>query len=502
MVYDLAQRLQNTGPWTPSLLVADSQTALASGAVERAKYATSLLEVPILVVPVIRPDHEDGTSRRIRIDRRAFMRTRKLQLIGRSRRLSIGGDFAKFWLGQTISNLGSSFTTFALPLLVFKLTGSPINLGVTSAATFAPYLVFGLVIGAWVDRVDRKRLMVATDLARALIIALIPVLATTGQLTVWWVYAIAFANSTLTIAFNAAEFAAIPSLVDKDDLVTANGRIQASYSVANVAGPLLAGLLITAHPIQQVLLLDALSFVISAGSLALIGRAFNVAPSGDKPRQAIRHDIADGLRYVLGHPVLRSISLMMALMNLIDITVYAQLVVVAKDRLRASDPQVGFLYAAGSIGVVLLSLAAGRLRRRLPFSHVALGSMVVYGLMIVVFASIRWYWVALPLWAAISGLSILFNINTASLRQQIVPNDLLGRVMSVAAVLAWSAIPIGSLLGGAAIEWTGNVALVYGAIGLLDALLAIGFWFSPLGHAERYLPADDTAGRDATGSGA
>src|SRR5579883_2460782 len=124
------------------------------------------------------------------------------------RRLS--GDFWKFWTGQTISNLGSSFTLFALPLLVFKLTGSALNLGITMAAEFLPYLLFGLLIGAWVDRTDRKRLMIATDVLRALVIAAIPLLAALHLLTVWWVYAFSFAGSTLTIFFNSAEFAAIP----------------------------------------------------------------------------------------------------------------------------------------------------------------------------------------------------------------------------------------------------------------------------------------------------
>src|SRR5207302_6346028 len=99
-----------------------------------------------------------------------------------SQRLS--NEFWKFWLGQTISNLGTSFTQFALPLLVFKLTGSALNLAITTAATFLPYLLFGLVIGAWVDRVDRKRLMIATDIARAAVIASIPLLASMDRLTV------------------------------------------------------------------------------------------------------------------------------------------------------------------------------------------------------------------------------------------------------------------------------------------------------------------------------
>jgi MFS family permease len=407
----------------------------------------------------------------------------------RRRSWLLSGDFGRFWLGQTVSNLGSSFTLFALPLLVFKLTGSPINLGVTTAAEFVPYLLFGLVIGAWVDRVDRKRLMIATDLARAAVIAVIPLLAAVDQLSVGWVYVVAFCSSTLNIAFDAAEFAAIPSLVPSgDDLVTANGRVQASYSAAQVAGPLLAGLLITVAPVQQVLLVDAASFLVSAGMLLLIATPFN-APRDDQARRAIRQEVVDGLRYVLRHPVLRNISAMMALINLVAATVYAQLVVFAKRQLDASDSRVALLYAAGSAGVVLLSLAAGPVRRRLSFSLAALGALLLDGLLTVVLAATRWYWVALGLWAAISGLGIFFNINTVSLRQQIVPNHLLGRVISIAGVLAWSAIPVGALVGGWAVERTGSVALVYAAIGAVVALIALAFSFGPLGHADRYLPA-------------
>ena len=413
----------------------------------------------------------------------------------RRRSWLLSGDFGRFWLGQTISNLGSSFTMFALPLLVFNLTGSPINLGITTAAEFVPYLLFGLVIGAWVDRVDRRRLMIATDLARAAVIATIPLLAAVDALSVGWIYVVAFASATLTIAFDAAEFAAIPSLVPSgDDLVTANGRVQASYSTAQIAGPLLAGLLVAVAPVQQVLLVDAASFLVSAGALATIGRTFN-APREEGPRRAIRKDIVDGLRYVLGHPVLRNISAMMALINLVGATVYTQLVVFAKRQLEASDSQVALLYAAGSVGVVLLSLAAGPLRRRLSFSVAALGALALDGLLTIVLAATSWYWAALVLWAAISGLGIFFNINTGSLRQQIVPNHLLGRVISIAGVLAWSAIPIGALAGGWAVERSGSVALVYGVIGALVALLAIAFSFGPLGHADRYLPAGQDAQR-------
>jgi MFS family permease len=400
-------------------------------------------------------------------------------------------EFWKFWTGQTISNLGSSFTAFALPLLVFKLTGSALNLATTTAATYLPYLLFGMLIGAWVDRVDRKKLMIFTDIARAAVIASVPLLASLHRLEVWWIYVVAFLGTTLTICFSAAEFAAIPSLVPAEaggELVTANGRIQASYSAASIIGPLLAGALAAFLPVETLLVPDSASFLVSALSLAIIRISFNT-PSPGARRSSIRQDVVEGLRFVLGHPVLRNISAMMALVNLVGSTVSAQLVLFGKDRLHASDSEVGILFSAGSLGIMVLSLAAGPLRRRWRFSTVALGALMVEGALTVVMASTTWYWLAVPLWAAISGLGILFNINTGSLRQAIVPNAMLGRVISIAMVLAWSAIPLGAFVGGLAIELTHDVAAVYAAIGLLTILIPFVFWFSPLGRAEHYLPA-------------
>ena len=404
----------------------------------------------------------------------------------RGHRLS--GDFWKFWTGQTISNLGSSFTFLALPLLVFKLTGSAVNLAITSAAQFVPYLLFGLVIGALVDRVDRKRLMIAVDLGRTAVIASIPALAAVDALSVWWIYAAAFLSATLTIAFDSAEFAAIPSLVDRDDLVTANGRIQASYQSAQFVGPILAGgLLGGGISVEYVLLVDAGSFMVSAIALMLVRGSFNAPAAPEQELKSLRRDVVEGLRYVLSHPVLRNISIMMALFNFVGATTIAQLVLFAKERLDASDSQVGVLFSAGSAGIVVLSLVAGPIRRRLPFSVAALGALMLYGALTFAFAWTESYWVALPLWALIAGLGLFFNINTISLRQEIVPSHLLGRVISIAGVLAWSAIPLGALLGGYAIEATGDVALVYAVIGVLTFLIAFAFRFTALGHAEDYI---------------
>ena len=397
-------------------------------------------------------------------------------------------DFWKFWAGQTISNLGSSFTQWAVPLLVFELTHSAVSLGVATAATFLPYLLLGLPLGAWMDRVDRKRAMIALDSLNTVVILSIPLVATFGDLNVWLIYAVTFIQSTIFIAFSAGEFAAIPSLVAKDDLVTANGRIQASYSAAQVAGPLLAGALLSVLPLTWVFAFDAGSFAISALSLSLVRGSFNAAEDEPTERKSILHDVREGLRYVLSHPVLRNISVMMALINFVGATTYSQLVLFASERLDASKREIGLLFAAGSAGVVVTGLLAGRLRKRFSFTALAMTSLMLMGGCTIIFAGMRWYWAALPFWAASGGLGILFNINTASLRQAIVPNHLLSRVLSIAGVLAWSAIPAGALVGGWAVSATGNVALIYGVIGILTICIAAFFrFFTALGDAQRYV---------------
>jgi MFS family permease len=405
----------------------------------------------------------------------------------------VSSDFKKFWLGQTISNLGSSFTQWAVPLLVYQLTHSAVSLGIATAATFLPYLLFGLPIGAWMDRVDRKRAMIVLDSLNAVVILSIPLVAQFGHLTVWWIYVVTFIQSTIFIAFSAGEFAAIPSLVSTDDLVTANGRIQASYSAAQVAGPLLAGALISFLPLTWVMGFDAGSFALSALSLSLVRASFNT-PS-EEPREAtsVLHDVREGLGYVLGHPVLRNISFMMALINFVTAATFAELVLFAHERLDAGNREIGVLFAAGSAGVVVTGLLAGRLRKRFSFTALAMTSLMLMGALLVVFAGLRWYWIALPVWAAQSGLGILFNINTGSLRQAIVPNHMLSRVLTIAGVLAWSAIPAGALVGGWAISATGNVALVYGVIGILTICIAAFFrFFTALGDAQRYVEERQT----------
>jgi MFS family permease/branched-subunit amino acid transport protein len=396
--------------------------------------------------------------------------------------------FWTFWTGETISNLGSSFTLVALPLLVFKLTGSALFLGLGTLAEMLPYLCFGLLIGAWVDRLDRKRLMIGIDVCQALVLSSIPLAFFFGWLTVWWIYGVSFVSASLKFAFETGQFAAIPSLVEPEKRVAATGRLQAGVSGAQMLGPILAGALLFLLPLPTLLFINAATFLISACTLLGIRRSFN-APEPREPT-SLRQDMIEGVRYVFGHPVLRAISLMAPLCNLCTISLMTQLPLFASIAFHATGWQISVFYTAAGAGLTVFAALAGRLRKRLAFSKAVLGAFLLYGLVTVLLAFTPWYWGAVVLWSVIQGTEMLFNVNTTALRMDLVPNHLLGRVRSVAYSIAYSVQPVGALLGGFLIVWVGKrqVTLVYAGIGLVVFLIALAFSFTALGHAERYLP--------------
>ncbi|MFK4263681.1 MFS transporter [Streptomyces milbemycinicus] len=393
-------------------------------------------------------------------------------------------DYRLFLISQTISNVGSSFTAFGLPLLVFRLTGSAVNLALTTAAGFLPYLLFGLAIGAWVDRVDRRRALVGAVVARGLTIAVLPVLGGLDMLTVWAVYAVAFVNTSLGIVSSAVESTAIPTLVSRDELADANGKLRAGYAAAQVTGPLLAGALIGGGlPVTGVFAIDAVSFWLAAMLLLAIRTRF----SGDPPRKerrSVASDIGTGLRYVLADPVLRGIALHAALYNLIGSTVTSQLVLFAHQRLGADDAQVGLLFACGALGTAAALFAFSRLARRASFTTATLGVMMCWSVLVLglsVSTDIR---LGAVFWACAAGLPSVYAVRTLTLRQTVVPDHLLGRVQTTGQVLAWSAQPIGAFTGAWLISVTGRIAVVYAGSAVLMAAVTGCFWLGPLGKAD------------------
>ena len=394
---------------------------------------------------------------------------------------------------------GTSFTQFALPLLVFKLTGSPTNLALTTAATFVPYLLFGLVLGAVVDQVDRRRMMVSVDLARAAVIAVLPVLSLTGHLEVWHIYVVAFVQSTLGILFDCGEFAAVPSLVPADDLVTANGWIMATNNAGQVLGPVLAGVLLAVVPVADLLFVDSRARSCSR-RLALLAIRQPASTTGDRADRRIDAPAVAGSGD-LRRDVARRSALRPrppgAADDLADDGAHQLRRRHARRPARAvrqggarrrPTPRSACSTPPGRPASSSSASSPGRIRRRLSFAVTALGALVVSGLALAAFGLVDAGTRRHSCCGRRRAVSACCSTSTpARCARRSSPPHLFGRVISIAGVLAWSAIPLGAIAGARVIEATDDVAAVYVGMGLLTAAIAAAFAFSPVRDGDRYL---------------
>lgn len=400
----------------------------------------------------------------------------------------LGRDFSIFWFGQAVSVLGTAFTQYGLPLLVFRLTGSALNLAFGQVSIYLPYVLFGLFIGAWTDRMDRKKLLVRVNVLRGILLSLVPLLAIFQLLNVYWLYGISFLNSVLAVFSSAATAVVVPSLVEKDQLVTANGRTSLTESIAKVVGPVLAGVLVTFAPLETVFLIDGLSFFVIAGSLLLIKSSFNPARPVDNKERNVFREIKEGLVFLRKETVVLAATILATLVNLLTITAATQQIVLVKRQFHATDQQVSLMFAASGIGAIIFSFLVSRIPKRWGFGRIVIGSQMISGLLVLALGSVPFFELAFFLMIFIAGLGIVFNIQFNSLVQFLVPNQLLGRVTSTVLVLAFVSVPVGSLVGGSLIEWTGNVGLIYQVIGVLVFLTTIIFTFTPLNRPTTYKP--------------
>src|SRR5213593_4695457 len=248
----------------------------------------------------------------------------------RSRSLWRHPDFMKLWTGETISQLGTQVTLLALPLTaVVILKANAFQVGLLSTLEFLPFILVGLPAGVWVDRLRRRRILIAGDLGRAITLGSIPIAYELHHLTIWQLYAVAFLTGVLTVFFDVSYQAYLPSLVERDQLVDGNAKLEISRSGAQLAGPGLGGLLVQALRAPVAILVDALSYLWSAMWVFLIRKkepAIERPPEGHRP---MREDIKEGLRYVWRHPLLRPIAFCTGSSNLFSSIYLAILVLFA-----------------------------------------------------------------------------------------------------------------------------------------------------------------------------
>jgi MFS family permease len=364
-------------------------------------------------------------------------------------------QFRRFWIGETVSMVGSSVTSFALPLVaVITLRATPGQVGALRAVGSVPAIALGLLAGAWVDRVSRQRLLIALDLIAAGVLVSIPVSYALGSLSLGQLFAVAVAFGILGSFWWPAWNALLPEVVDRPLLFDANSRLILSWSVAGMTGAGIGGALVQAFGAPWALLFDAGSFGISASVLATVRpKAEERAPGAETANLVGR--VADGLRLAFLNPLQRAVTIPRAILDFFDAYSLSVVVIYVIRVVRLSPGLMGLAFAIGGIGFVGGSAIAPRIERRLGTGRTILLGLGLVGASpyTMVVANRSFPDVVNVLFFALPGLiggfgGVIQHIGLQALRQSITPGRLLGRVYASAAVLGDAMMVLGALAGG------------------------------------------------------
>ncbi len=360
-------------------------------------------------------------------------------------RWSLGADFDRFWSAAAISNLGDGIQRGALPLVALSITEDARLIGLVSAATLLPWLVFGPVGGVIVDRVDRRRLMIVGQVGRAVLAVAVTALVTADAITVWALVALVFGLGIGEILVDGSAQSATPLLVAPDQLDRANGRLIATISLFDQVVGVAIGAALFAVAAGLPFAVDAATFVIGAMVLSRIERPLQGARTRDS---TVRTDIAEGLRYLLRHRLLRGLMLSVGLANFAGNIAFGVFVILLVDDIGTTDAVFGLVLAVGAGGGVIGSLVAASLVRRFGRRPVMLSLPAILAASYVVNAAAQSAWVVAASFFASSFAIVCFNIPGQSIRQQATPEHLLGRVVTAFRMFALGVAPLGALLGG------------------------------------------------------
>ena len=388
-------------------------------------------------------------------------------------------DFNLLWTGQSVSRIGDQFTGLALPFLaVYVLGAGPAEMGILGAAGTFPFLLFGLLIGVWVDRRQRRSVLLLADLGRGTIIASIAVLGITGTLHLAYLYVQAFFIGVLTVFFDVAYQAYLPSLVERRQLVDANSRLETSNTLASSAGPTLAGAVIELFKAPFAMLFDAASFFVSAATLKAI-RVRETTPQ-PSPGESVLGQIREGLQVVGGDRRLRHIAACTAWSNFFSSAVFAALLFIFLKELGFTAFTLGLLFGFASLGGIAGALLSGKIAKRIGVGPAIIAGALLFSLPTLPLPFVT-EGIALPAITAMMGVSffgnLLYNINQVSFRQAVVPVRLQGRLNATMRTIVWGTLPLGALAGGALGESIGLrpaliVSLIAGAIAFVFVLFS------------------------------
>ena len=389
-------------------------------------------------------------------------------------------DFMLMWLGQSVSRLGDQFTGLAIPVIaVYVLGAGPFENGLLGFAGTLPFLLFGLLVGVWVDRRQRRSVLILADLGRGAIIGTIAFLGLASLLQMTYLYVFSFFIGILTVFFDVAYQAYLPALVERNQLVDANSKLETTNSIAGTSGPAVAGAVIEWFTAPIAMLFDAASFFFSALTLIGIRKRETVPPTAE--RRSVLADIREGLHVVFGEPRLRFIAACTAWSNFFSSAVFAALLILyLKNALGFTPFSLGILFTVGSLGGIVGAATSSRIAKRIGVGPSIITGAILFSIPMLPLPFVTGP-VAFPAISAMFFVSIvgnlLYNINQVSFRQAIVPIRLQGRLNATMRTIVWGTLPLGALTGGVLGDLIGVrnaifVGLIGGAFSFLWVLLS------------------------------
>lgn len=374
----------------------------------------------------------------------------------------------RLWSAAAVSNLGDGVFVIALPLLAARVTDDPVSVALIAAFFTIPWLLFALPVGVIIDRSDRRRVLVAADLCRAALVGTLALVVAFGDVQIWMLWALAFGLGVGEVFFDSGAQTILPVIVPEKQLERANGFFYATEVATNTfIGMPLGGALI-AVAVWLPFGVDSASFVVAAVLAATVRGSFRPAPA--TPRTAstsIVTEMRGGLRWLLDHALLRSLVIIVALMNLAFAATQATFVLFVKDELNISDRAFGPLLALVGLGALVAGLTGGRIIGVIGRRPAMMAASIIPAATSLLIGLFPVAWLAIPLTALQAFTTTIWSILAVSLRQQIVPTHLFGRVNSIYRWISTGAMPLGAVFGGVLASEYGLRTPYFAAAGLL-----------------------------------
>lgn len=381
------------------------------------------------------------------------------------------GAYWRQWTASAVSNVGDGMNTVAMPLLAYSLTDDSRTIALVSFASFLPWFVLALPVGVYVDRLDRRTLMIAANVVRAALFTIVAVTAATGTLTVWLLLGLLLVVGCCEVVFDSSAQAFLPAIVEPEQLPRANGILFATEVIGNgfIGLPIGAWLWVAAIGVP---------FGVNAAALALAAMlvaSIRRPPTADDESRETAHtakfvpQLRDGMTWLARHRLLRTLAIMLGLTNMSHTMGNALLVKFAAEELGVSGSGYGILLACMSLGAIAGGLGGDRLGSRLGDRRALVAAYATFGVCMVGFGLAPTAAV-LALVAIVEGVAgTVWNVITVSMRQRIIPSELFGRVNSAYRWIGTGSIALGALIGGQIAHYAGLRApfLVGGAITFL-----------------------------------